>query len=374
MATKQRFRIGISGSYGGMNLGDEAILQLIISQIRSSLDAEIVVFSRYPADTRIRHQVGDVIDVRNLSIKQAQVTVATLDLFILGGGGILYDRDIMLYLRKVKIALGYNIPVMLYAIGVGPLANRSLHPEISELLNRVQVITVRDTDSQHLLESIGVEKDIHVTADPAFLLTAEPLPEVTLVKEHLIKARKLIAMSVREPGAAAPDLDEGNYHGLLANAADYMVDRFDADIIFIPTERKHLDMQHAHAVISMMLKPQHAHVLKGEYTPGELLSIIGHCHFAVGMRLHFLIFAALQNIPFVALPYASKVKGLLTDLGIEMPPFHLVNAGRLIAYIDHSWDCQNQMKEQIKRRLPKIKEKARQTHQILTQLLAREPA
>ncbi len=369
MATKQRLRIGISGSYGGMNLGDEAILQLIVAQIRDSLDAEITVFSRHPADTHERHQVDRVVDVRNLSVKEVQTPVAGLDLFILGGGGILYDRDIMMYLREVKIALDHGIPVMLYAIGVGPLDNRSLHTEISEILNSVQVITVRDTDSQHLLESIGVEKDIHVTADPAFLLSAESIPDETLIEEHLTKERKVIAMSVREPGAAAPDLDESKYHMLLANAADYMVDRFGADIIFIPTERKHLDMQHSHAVISMMLKPQHAHVLKGEYTPGELLSIMSHCHFAVGMRLHFLIFAALQNIPFVALPYASKVKGLLTDLGLEMPPLHLVNAGRLIAHIDHFWDYQNRIRDQISEKLPAVQEKAKQTHQIMLQLV-----
>jgi polysaccharide pyruvyl transferase WcaK-like protein len=44
-------RIGISGSYGGFNLGDEAILQSMIAQVRRTIPAEITVFSRNPDDT-----------------------------------------------------------------------------------------------------------------------------------------------------------------------------------------------------------------------------------------------------------------------------------------------------------------------------------
>ena len=111
--------------------------------------------------------------------------------------------------------------------------------------------------------------------------------------------------AVREPGVAAPDIDQNVYHALLANAADFMVDRYDADIVFVPMEPGSLDAQHSHAVIAQMLRAQRATVLKGRYSSSELLSLMGRFDFALGMRLHFLIFAALQGVPFVALPYAS---------------------------------------------------------------------
>ena len=34
---KDVYHVGITGSYGGMNLGDEAILQSIIAQLRKDL-------------------------------------------------------------------------------------------------------------------------------------------------------------------------------------------------------------------------------------------------------------------------------------------------------------------------------------------------
>jgi polysaccharide pyruvyl transferase WcaK-like protein len=178
-------------------------------------------------------------------------------------------------------------------------------------------------------------------------------------------------MSVREPGVAAPDLSPEKYHGLLANAADFMVDRFDADVVFIPMERQVLDVQHAHAVVSQMLRAQYATVLKGEYTSGQILSLMSAFEFAVGMRLHFLLFAALQNVPFVALSYAPKVGGFIEELGMVMPPLRHVNAGRLIAHIDHSWDQRHTLQRNISRALPRLKKAAQENNRIAVELLAR---
>ena len=54
-------RVGISGSYGGLNLGDEAILQCMVTQLRESMPVEITVFSRDPEDTSRRHAVDKAL-------------------------------------------------------------------------------------------------------------------------------------------------------------------------------------------------------------------------------------------------------------------------------------------------------------------------
>ena len=83
-----RGQVGISGSYGGFNLGDEAILHVLVSQLRQSLPVDITVFSRDAQDTRRRHQVERVVNASSLSRRETQEIVEGLDLFILGGGGI----------------------------------------------------------------------------------------------------------------------------------------------------------------------------------------------------------------------------------------------------------------------------------------------
>ena len=176
----------------------------------------------------------------------------------------------------------------------------------------------------------------------------------------------------REPGGAAPDLREIDYHLLIANAADFMADRLDADLLFVPMERG--DIRHSHAVIAQMALAERAFVLRGEYGPREVLGLMSHLDMVVGMRLHFLIFAALQGVPFVALPYASKVTGFIEDLEMPAPPLKLVNAGRLIAYLDDCWDNRRNIRERIAKRLPDLKERAREAFVVTATPAEGEPA
>ena len=368
------YKIGISGSYGGLNLGDEAILHVMIAQLRKALPVEITVFSRNVKDTLQRHHIDRAVSVRDLTREEVTSEIEKLDLFILGGGGILYDAEAKIYLRELDIAQRKSVATMTYAIGAGPLDDPTAQKQVRDILERVDFVTVRERSDARLLEDIGIHREITVTADPALLLKPDSLPEGALSTEHMAGKRHLVGMSVREAGIAAPDIDEHFYHAILANAADFMIDRFDADIVFFPMEQRMLDVQHSHAVISQMLRPQRVHVLKGEYTPGQLLSLVSYCDFVVGMRLHFLIFAALQKVPFVALPYSTKVGGLLNTLQVEMPPINLVNAGRLIAYIDRSWDRRNTLKEKIRSILPSMKKEALKTNKLAVQLLTKKPA
>ncbi len=363
------FRIGISGSYGGFNMGDEAILSSMITQIEAQVPAEITVFSRCPEDTLRRHRVSRAVPVRELSRQDSMTELECLDLFVLGGGGLLYDKDASRYLREVRLAKDLGIPVMVYAISAGPLTHGSAREAVRLALEEVDVITVRDRTGHKLLEDVGVTRGIEVTADPALLLEPADVSAEQLRVEGLSLERPVVAVSVREPGPAAPEIDVRHYHQLLADAADFMVHRFEADVAFVPMERVRNDMQHCHAVIAQMHCADRATVLRRDYGATELLGLFRHFQFAVGMRLHFLIFAALQGVPFVALPYASKVKGLLQDLEMEMPQLRDVNAGRLIAAIDQSWDRRQEVREHILKRLPHLQERASANNTRLVSLL-----
>ncbi|HEU4521552.1 MAG TPA: polysaccharide pyruvyl transferase family protein [Thermoanaerobaculia bacterium] len=365
---RRTLRIGISGSYGGLNLGDEAILEAILAQLRGTVDAHITVFSRNAEDTHQRHGV-DAIRVSQLNKDEAREVVASLDLFVLGGGGILYDGGAEIYLRELKLAQEAGIATMTYAISAGPLERAESREAVRDVLSATDVVTVRDRPSQKLLEQTGVDKDITVTADPALLLEPAELPEDALEIEGVDTSRVLVGMSIREPGPAAPDLDVEHHHKVLANAADFMTERFGAHIVFIPMEPTSVDLQHSHAVVAKMENAAHATVLKRKYSAGEMLSIVGRFDLAVGMRLHFLIFAASRGVPFVALPYASKVGAFLEEMQMPTPPAAAASPGSLIACIDDRWDNRKAVAAHIHKNFAPLRERAKETNRLLLQLI-----
>jgi polysaccharide pyruvyl transferase WcaK-like protein len=130
-----------------------------------------------------------------------------------------------------------------------------------------------------------------------------------------------------------------------------------------------LDSQHSHAVIARMLRAQRARVLNGEYSSGQILGMMSRFTFVVGMRLHFLIFAALRAVPFVALPYAGKVSGFLEDLKMPTPPLQLVNPGRLCAHLDESFDNRRELRSTLLKSIPALQDRSRQTLKVALEVL-----
>jgi polysaccharide pyruvyl transferase WcaK-like protein len=91
-----------------------------------------------------------------------------------------------------------------------------------------------------------------------------------------------------------------------------------------------------------------------------------HLDLAVGMRLHFLIFAALAGVPLLPLPYAGKVFDFAQQIGA--PALRGVvreAAGPLLAQVDQIWDERPAHLGRIADRLTVLQKRAAQTGQRL---------
>jgi polysaccharide pyruvyl transferase CsaB len=367
-------RIGIIGSYGGLNVGDEAILASMLSALRSRLpDARFSVFSRAAEHTRAHHDVDDVVPARDVTRDEAAAKLRGVDLVLLGGGGILYDSEARVYLRLIRLAQSLEIPTMAYAVGAGPLSFDEDRRMVRSTLPRMAAVTVRDRGSQRILESCELRCPIEVTADPALLLDASPAAGVELTSSGVPPGRRVVGMSLREPGHAAPDLDDGGYQSVLAHAADFACTRFDAEVVFIPMEA--CDLRLSHAVIGRMVRADHAHVLKAGHDPGRLLGLMAQLDMVVAMRLHVLIFSAVAGTPALALPYAPKVADFASALGLRTaPPATSECVGALLAALDAAWDLRRADRRRVPAAVDMLRARSRRTADIAVQCLADAPA
>ncbi len=367
--TRAGLTIGVLGSYGGRNLGDEAILTGLLTDLRQQEPTgRIIVFSRNPEHTRQEHPDVEAVPWEGVSRSDSAVVLSQLDLLILGGGGILYDKEARRYLRVVRVAQERGLPLLTYAVGVGPLSDVVDTGMVRETLGEATEVTVRDQESRMVLEEAGLLNPITVTADPAFLLKPEEFPASMLREEGVPDGKRLVGMSVREPGRAAERLDVDAYHRLLAQIGDFLVHRIDAHVLFVPMERD--DIRHSHGVLSHMIAAERGRILHGTYSPQQVLGLMSHFDLAVGMRLHFLIFAAMMGTPFLPLPYAGKVFDLAQRLGV--PALRGVEReveGPLLAEVDQLWDERDQRAEHTAQRVAQVCEEARGTSRVTRAVL-----
>jgi polysaccharide pyruvyl transferase CsaB len=368
--TEKDVTVGVLGSYGGRNVGDEAILTSLLADLQLRRpDASVRVFSRHPEHTRRAYPDVEVVCWEGSSRDAMAEHLRGLDVLLLGGGGILYDTEARKYLRLARLAQDRHVPLFTYAVGAGPLTEPDDCALIRGTLDTANEVIVRDEGSKRALEEAGLRRPVAVTADPALLLEPEPF-DVEQLRGAWHPDRPLIGMNVREPGRAAEHLDVDGYHQLLAHVGDFLVHRFDAQVLFVPMERQ--DLRHAFAVLSHMTAAEHGHVLHGEYRPRELLGLIANLDLAVGMRLHFLIFAAVAGVPFLPLPYAGKVVDFAQKLGA--PALRGVvreAAGPLLAQVDRLWDERLLQAAESATRLAVLRERAAQTGERLGALLDR---
>ncbi|MCX7715299.1 MAG: polysaccharide pyruvyl transferase CsaB [Clostridia bacterium] len=298
----------ISGYYGFKNSGDDALLLSIIQELRKHKgDIHISVLSANPKETSEMYGIEAVSRINPFHIMGK---MREAELFILGGGTLIQDgtstKSLLYYLGMILLAKIFRTKVMLYSNGIDPLLHKTNACFAKFVLNKVDVITLRDEASLNELNNMGVDRPkIRLTADPAFMLQAAP-PETgkrILKNFEVDMTKKLLCVSVR-PWA---NLGEG-FEDIVAKAADYAASQYGFYTVFLP-------MQYPKdAVISRRIAEKMKNkscVLDMRLSAENTLSVIGNMDLCIGMRLHTLIYSASQGVPFIGLVYNPKVNGFM---------------------------------------------------------------
>ncbi|WP_010648281.1 polysaccharide pyruvyl transferase CsaB [Oceanobacillus massiliensis] len=287
----------ISGYYGFDNVGDEAILFSIILALKNiQPDIQITVLSNNPDATKETYKVNAV---NRLKIHEVSRAIRNSDGLISGGGSLLQDatgiKSIPYYTGIIKIAKWHRKPVFIYAQGIGPIRRKLCKWIVRNTLQGVEGITVRDKDSQSLLLNLGVKQQSSIVPDPVMILKERNYVSQWLQSQNWNKP--FISVSVRNWSS-----DTG-FKRKLAICLDRLALR-GYTIVFVPMHGKH-DERASRETASFM--SAQSYISPGDSTINEKIAIIGMSKLLIGMRLHSLIFSAINYIPFIAISYDPKI-------------------------------------------------------------------
>lgn len=310
----KRSGVLICGAYGMSNAGDEAILEAVVSQLRSiDPDMPITVLSRTPAATGRKHGVNSL---HMFDLFGFLRVMRRCRLYINGGGSLIQDvtssRSLWYYLYTIAAAKHRGCRVLMYGCGIGPVHRRFNRKLTGWVINRcVDAITLREKNSLAELADFRVTKpETVVASDPALTLSGAPPAEVDgkMRSLGLDPGGKYICFCLRHwPGFA-------ERAECFAAAADYAYRKYGLTPLFLSVNLRS-DGAASQTAARFMSAP---HFVLEEPMPTALtVGIIARMRAVVSIRLHGLIFAASQAVPTAGVSYDPKVSSFLDYIGRE---------------------------------------------------------
>lgn len=307
-AMQKNKEILISGYYGFKNSGDDALLQAIINDLkRYKKSPNIVVLSANPNETEECYRVKSVSRVNIFKIIKH---MKNAELLISGGGTLIQDRtstkSLWYYLMIISLAIKSGMKVMLYSNGIGPLRKEGNRNRARNVINKVDLITLRDKASYDVLREIGVDnKNVAITADPALDLDLadERRGMEILKKEGVPSSVKILGVSVRRWQSLDDDFEE-----TVAKICDYTYEKYGCHTVLLPMQSSR-DMPILQNVQKHMRHK--STLIKKRYSVADMLSIIKCFNLCIGMRLHTLIYSAINSVPLIGLVYDPKISSFM---------------------------------------------------------------
>ena len=335
-------KVLIAGGYGFGNLGDEAILSVLLEKL-NQMGASARILSFSPRETYAMHKKSESIGYRRpLRIIHE---IMTTDVLLIGGGGV-FDTRIAGRTRRAMawlyIFLGYLAILTGRKIWLESISILTSDPITCSLLalvlKKADRISARDEQSQKILSKMS-GRTVNTVGD----LTLQLKPaDSRLVEQHLASLgghvdRFTIGLALRSTGD--PSTDQKILH--LVDELASWADQYSAQIILIAFSHHRLsrgenDVEFLSRLRDKVKKKQAVTIFAKQVHPSILEAIIGRIDFLVGMRLQSLIMAHNMHVPMLAIAYHPKIRLFANGIGADVVLPHELNEAVIKSITDYA--------------------------------------
>ena len=285
------------------------------------------------------------------------------DWFIFCGGQNIVNLNLVA-LYEIIFSKMLRKPVMIWANSLGPFNPKYIRPFVKWVLNKVDLITAREATSKKILDDIGVTAPAFVTADAAFTLPPIPQKEAMMIVEQETKIPKnklMVGVTVipwsfpGEPG----DVDKKfeNYLKAVAGAADHLIEKLNAHVIFFPQvilPPTKDDRPVSREVFNKIKNESSVTVLTADYTPEQIKGMYGCMSLLIGTRFHSCILAQSMHVPTIAIEYdGHKALGIMRLLDLEeyVCDINMITTPELTSKIDKIWAERDEVKKRLEKNI-----------------------
>ncbi len=360
-AGARRLRMAVAGSYGFMDIGDEAMLtedldyvhrvigvprehiylygaqpdyvawyhrhppgncissEILVQAARAAWQATTSKSLRRRAKATFRNYVGLTRRVARRSV------LGDCDFALVTGGGTINTREGQRWsLERIHLIVSefkrHKLPVFMSGQTIGPLGASEEDDRLArEIVEMVNILTVRDADySRRYLDLIGAKpRELIETFDDAYCL---PYDDAELPEEIdlLLETRKVAAVNITDYTA-----DEPHKRNFVAELIEELIARRMVEHV-ICVSHSPSDLQRLWMIRDMVrneIKPQVSVPDTRYWRDASLKRLISRCAVAIGGRYHFIVFAGTSNTPFVGMTgnHYSYIKqdGFARPLGLS---------------------------------------------------------
>ncbi len=284
----------LCGYYGENNLGDDALLLVLLQQIPASFS--LLITANDQQALRALAPMADCVARRSLGSVLAAVGRA--DALILGGGSLLQDstslRSLIYYLLLIVTARIQSRPILLWGQGLGPLNRPTSRWLVRKVLPLCTAASWRDRSSLERSRRWAPRLPAQMAPDPVWQMP----PQSWSGGVSIVVCWRPTSL-----------LDDSGWSVLLS-ALDDLAEQLQAPVRWLAFH------QHQDAVLFDALKergliPASLAARSSTIVPRSVETVfatVRKARLVVPMRLHALILARLTGCPMAALSYDPKVE------------------------------------------------------------------
>lgn len=262
----------------------------------------------------------------------------------------IYFKTALLSLYAINTYIKMDKKLVHLSLTIGPVFYRSTISVAKKVLNKSYAIFVRDTKSYKILKKWNCKAPYQYNAyDIAILQNTNTSLSQKLLNEFGIEpgfiGLSCIHWKFRK---AAGRVRQPEYEKAIAEALDYIVEKYEKKIVCTPTVVNGKDDDDEHVGNRIIEKMRHKDAvinIKRLLTPIEMATLFTQCQFSIVTRMHAAILCSgAGSRPIIAINYLYKLREYMKNIGFEdySVDIDYVTSADLIFFADNMMEHYNE--------------------------------